>query len=187
MSRAGPRARFQVNLTIDPRYYCPSPVTRTPHTDARVRTLVRRCSLHRSLDTHPRHSPHSRPSTASLRHHHPPDTLDQRPPNCPLERPEAPGPQATRLAMGNVGSRLDDGSPLYLKDQTRCKRQEATACMVACARVFADPPRQSSFRLFISPTPEAKHCYASLPTHFPRLGILHTKILETTPRWSTCR
>ena len=138
-----------------------------------------------------RHTPPSlstlSPSTASLRHHHPPSTLDQRPPNCPLERLEAPGPQATRLVMGNVGSRLDDGSPLYLKDQTRCKRQEATACMVACARVFADPPRQSSFRLFISPTPEAKHCYASLPTHSPRLGILHTKMLETTPRWSTCR
>jgi hypothetical protein len=37
--------------------------------------------------------------------------------------------------MGNVGSRLDDGSPLYLKDQTRCKRedQRATARTIACA------------------------------------------------------
>jgi hypothetical protein len=66
--------------------------------------------------------PHACRTPPGFNDRHPaPSTLDRPPPNCPLERPEAPGPQAIRLAMGNVGSRLDDGSPLYLKDQTRCK------------------------------------------------------------------
>lgn len=70
---------FRSTLRIDPRYYCPSPVTRTRHTDALfVCTHVPR----RSPRPFSRHTPPSlstlSPSTASLRHHHPPDTLDQR-------------------------------------------------------------------------------------------------------------
>jgi hypothetical protein len=86
--------------------------------------------------------------------------------------------------MGNVGSRLDDGSPLYLKDQTRCKRAPQGT---SCASTSTDLPAQSSFPPSISPTRGARHCYAYLPTHSQRLGITHTKTRAMISRSIMCR